>query len=98
MLKEDMNRRRRAWEFERRFNVVGLLVLFGALPVFSYVGIAYALCDFFYAPAFGVALCSYLFFGFAAAAVARRAINSALDHELASTPGTATTAPEMRDP
>jgi len=89
MLQEDMNRRRTAWEFERRFNVVGLLVLFGGLPLFIYVGGAYLLHGFFDAPAFVLAVCAYLLFGLTVAAIARRAITSALEHESAPTSGPA---------
>lgn len=98
MLQEDMNRRRTAWEFERRFNVVGLLVLFGGLPLFIYVGGAYLLHGFFDAPAFCLALCAYLFFGLAAASIGRRAITSALEQEAVSTPGPTARVPGTGSP
>jgi hypothetical protein len=78
---EALASKRADWEFERRFNRVGLLVLLSAMPLAIYVGLSYVLLGVFSAPALCIALAVFVAVVFAASALARRSIAAALRSE-----------------
>lgn len=69
------------WEYERRFNTVGLLVLLSAMPLAAYVALTYYLQGAFSAPALVIALFAFMVLVFVASTVARRTITALLRAE-----------------
>ncbi|MEE4279665.1 MAG: hypothetical protein V2I82_14455 [Halieaceae bacterium] len=80
-IRQRLARGRADWEYERRFNTVGLLVLLSAMPLLAYVALTYHLQGAFSAPALVIALLAFMILVFVASTVARRAITAALQAE-----------------
>jgi hypothetical protein len=81
MLHPYLDKKRADYEFEWRFNLVGLAVFLAALPLVAYVAVAYLTSGYFSAVALNAAVASYLLVVSVSAAIARRAITAALRRE-----------------
>jgi len=81
MLHPYLDKKRADYEFERRFNLVGVVVFLTAMPLVAYIAVAYLTSGYFSAVALNAAVACWLMVVIVSSALARRAITTSLRRE-----------------